>query len=466
MTHENDQNNQSISPIPQDSDSMQPHDSYFNPSSRPGPTTSPANATSESRAAKALRAAQEAAAAQPDDAPYQSVAQPTASIPRQLAAPTSQPLSEAKQQQRDLAQKVLELLPIKGPWPLPEGYEQVEGSVRGQLERLTKPHLFPIANEAWDSVTLYCVLRALEMHVPEKVQHDATYKLGKSLQSYRHLLNQSLDHELVRCVELQIQAARFCNDENSNLNEDLDEYLRLSALANPETYGFPTGISSLDAALNGGLSGLVFLAGDKATGKTHLTLHTAVNCIKHDPRTFVLIYSLDMEKIRIIDRLACHQLQVHPVNLRELKASEEGRSQIDAALRNGVTDRVKVCTRKCEPEDICNSDGERVSERTVFRIPDVHEAISEIPHNARLLLVIDLFQKIPVPTGVPFPSLDAYRLDLLEQVKHHCTQRFGVSNFAIVVTSEMRKKDSNRDTKSIQRDDLKGDGRMASDADT
>ena len=80
-----------------------------------------------------------------------------------------------------------------------------------------------------------------------------------------------------------------------------------------------------------------------------------------------------------------------------------------------------------------------------------------------VLIVIDLFQKMD-PHGEIADSAarDHYRLDVLDQVRKASVHPLRPHGYTIVVISEIRK-DSSKE--GIDRDDLKGDGRMASDAD-
>jgi hypothetical protein len=80
-----------------------------------------------------------------------------------------------------------------------------------------------------------------------------------------------------------------------------------------------------------------------------------------------------------------------------------------------------------------------------------------------VLIVIDLFQKMD-PRDEIADSLarDHYRLDVLDQVRKASCYPSRPHGYTIVVISEIRKDAAKT---NIDRDDLKGDGRMASDAD-
>ena len=68
--------------------------------------------------------------------------------------------------------------------------------------------------------------------------------------------------------------------------------------------GLPTGLPKLDEKL-GGLRGLTFVGADKGVGKTSLVLGMALAALKAREDLAVLIYSLDMSKTRIYERLFC-----------------------------------------------------------------------------------------------------------------------------------------------------------------
>jgi replicative DNA helicase len=71
-----------------------------------------------------------------------------------------------------------------------------------------------------------------------------------------------------------------------------------------ETDVLPTGIAKLDEML-GGLRGITVLGADKGVGKTSLALQVVLNVLRANSNVAALIYSLDMGKTRIYERLLC-----------------------------------------------------------------------------------------------------------------------------------------------------------------
>lgn len=66
---------------------------------------------------------------------------------------------------------------------------------------------------------------------------------------------------------------------------------------------FPTGINTVDSALNGGVHGITFLAGRPGVGKTAFLSQVAVKAVQNRRDNVVLIYSLDMSTKEFAQRL-------------------------------------------------------------------------------------------------------------------------------------------------------------------
>jgi replicative DNA helicase len=234
---------------------------------------------------------------------------------------------------------------------------------------------------------------------------------------------------------------------------------------------FTTGLPRLDETL-GGLARLNVVGGDKGVGKSCLAIGCAHANLHADPLTGVLFYSLDLPKQRVYDRVLCYQASL---DYRTLKRQEltpdESRSLADAkqVLRTHILPRLKVIQRDFSVA-VHGSVDEPLVLRTGLtpgRVQQDASHLLEVTRTRRLLVIVDLFQKMLTPGNVTPSEHDQYRLDLLDEVSRHLQSLLGEGNCAFLVLSEIRKAESgHRTRRELTYDDLKGDGRIASDADS
>ncbi len=187
----------------------------------------------------------------------------------------------------------------------------------------------------------------------------------------------------------------------------------------------------------------------------------------------MLVYSLDMAKTRIYERLWCLESGLdHRTLFSGNKLSEPERAAAKEAsvrLYEDLLRRLRVVERDFSFEERSPYDTNDEPAKPVRKgltssgiLKDCGNLMAATGASD-VLIVIDLFQKMD-PRGEIADSLarDHYRLDQLDQVRKASVLPERPHGFPIMVISEIRKDAAKA---SLDRDDLKGDGRMASDAD-
>ncbi|NQU26418.1 MAG: ParB N-terminal domain-containing protein [Candidatus Nealsonbacteria bacterium] len=214
--------------------------------------------------------------------------------------------------------------------------------------------------------------------------------------------------------------------------------------------------------------GVEGFAADKGVGKTSLASQIVWSAMDSDPHLGAVVYSLDMAKSRIYERLLCLEARIAYRSFRDPNKSADVQQRISEAherIRSSIAPRLRVVERSFAYErDSYQEDSKAY--RKGLRAGDVIDdcnrllALGDVH---RIVLVFDLFQKI-IPFGdvADGAATDHYRLDLLSEVMKKTAGPDQPRGFPILVTSEIRK-DAHKD--DLTMNDLKGDGRMASDAD-
>ena len=182
----------------------------------------------------------------------------------------------------------------------------------------------------------------------------------------------------------------------------------------------------------------------------------------------VLFYSLDMSKTRIYERLLCCEAGVDYRTLRDPEKSSEQEQRLAEAterLRQEILPRLRVVERDFSCKEVCDGDNHTFVRTGITYhgvIQDCRNFLDSAAVN-QILIVVDLFQKMdPHGDVAEGAAADHYRLDVLDQVQKRSRCPARPHGFPILVTSEIRK-DAPKD--NLSRDDLKGSGRIASDAD-
>ncbi len=289
---------------------------------------------------------------------------------------------------------------------------------------------------------------------------SAFWRLCKEHDVCQLLFGQFLPKALSEHVQAYLSKSKFDQDENASVAEDAIEYMLRLRARKKHIKGFPTGIPTLDDALAGGIHGLTFIAGDKGVGKTLMQLSVCRETLMQDSSTVVLFYSFDMPKTTIIDRLLCRALNLNPRQLQPGGIDESIEQRIECELKNEIYSRLLVITR--DFQSTTNESGEKLLAGLTYE--SILNDVAAFQSLKRILIVIDLFQKMIVPGDQPVSCFDTYRLDVIDQVRSVLGKRIGHDNIGFLVSSEKRKGDTSRGDR-LTREDLKGDGRMSSDAD-
>ncbi len=376
------------------------------------------------------------------------------------------------QQQYSLQRQVLELLGgIR---------KDLAASSDGQsLESDRYAEALKQAKASADPVFLYCLSRRAGLDDLSRSLEDAAWQ--KHLQhpsDYQAVLGELVPEDLRRAIEERLAEDAYRQGSNQTALEHWHVFARLLANhpvgENAFLPGLPTGVPGLDHAI-GGVNGLVFISGDKGVGKTTLTLQMSVSALRGDPDLAVLFYSLDMDKTRLLERLLCHESGVDYRTLRAGKREEKTREALKAAigrLKRDVLPRLRFVEREFPP---------RHDSVFFFALTEDSNRLLRSTRCAKLLVVIDLFQRIPVPDGTlvsPGPvegtsrsklltdlDKDHFRLDSIKRYRHTFRTDYQPEGPPVIAISEIRKSESSSRGRP-SRDDLLGSGRLASDADT
>ncbi|RKY09300.1 MAG: hypothetical protein DRP65_07965 [Planctomycetota bacterium] len=168
----------------------------------------------------------------------------------------------------------------------------------------------------------------LENHYPSP-DHDHVVKTVKNLATMRELIRcgnaimqRAYDHRgeysaVLDFAQAQVQDIDACDKSTFHGMQDLmyEAHDRYEALMQGKTRGLRTGFLELDT-MTGGLSGslLVIIAARPGIGKTALMLSMARNMAAKGVR--VGIFSLEMDKEALVDRLVAMETGINSMRLR------------------------------------------------------------------------------------------------------------------------------------------------------
>ena len=317
------------------------------------------------------------------------------------------------------------------------------------------------------------VLRFLISHregledVSRKLQEAAEQRYLQALHFYRPVLRSLLPQEFLTQVDRQV----YAEGTNPTAADDLDVFIlnlkaRQREMKSREQLGLPTGIRQLDEAL-GGIQGLTLVSGPKGVGKTLLGLGIVYETLLHREDTAVLVYSCDMPKDSILTRLFCRACDVDYRTITGGTMTDERVAQINGTIKDLRERwlRLRVIERNFQSTTVLVEDGDDRSVRKGLSYSDLardcHQLMAD-SGTSRILVFIDMIQKWDVPGNLPTTvEPDQFRLDAIDRLRQWARQSGGPDNLVVLATAELRKDAG----KELSIDDLKGDGRLGSDAD-
>ncbi len=319
-----------------------------------------------------------------------------------------------------------------------------------------------------DAVLRLCMAASGEGDVPDQLWGDGMHAYQQRPGDYDLVLGALIPEEFRRQAQYRVAQQAYFENRNSTAAEDWEFFERMHHEGESDGLpGLQTGLSRLDERLDG-LRGLTFIGGDKGVGKTSLGMQIVWSAMNRDPHLGAVVYSLDMAKSRIYERLLCLEAGIAYRSFRDPDKSADVKQRIARAherIRSSIAPRLRVVERSFDYErDPYQEDSKAY--RKGLRAGDVIDDCNRLltlDNVHRIVLVFDLFQKI-IPFGdvADGAATDHYRLDLLSEVMKKTASPYQPRGFPILVTSEIRK-DAHKD--DLTMNDLKGDGRMASDAD-
>lgn len=357
--------------------------------------------------------------------------------------------------------------PSPGRQQLVEHLKSVKGSI-GYEQRIQGLHSTLLSNltntlsfGGQIDPVLSCVLAELNgSEINNIIRFNAISTLMQRYDDYQVILGNLLPNWLVEDTRREYSAKAFDNGTNDTLAEDLDEYLHRLETSQPHGI-FSTGLPPVDEAMGGGVHGLTILLGDKGVGKTALSVNCALSALQADPSVAVLFYSLDINKRKLIDRIASSLIGVPTVEL----AGETIRGQIASESSPSIWRRIRI--RERDFGWVSDQSGDTTVRRGLTALTIEKDAASLLrqPGVDRVLIIIDLFQKMVLPSSVSPSESDQYRLDAIDEAGQKLRRLRGNHCVAFLAISEMRKREAARRNALPTRDDIKGDGRIPSDAD-
>jgi len=340
------------------------------------------------------------------------------------------------------------------------------------LDSLRRPIRASYAPPTEDAVLRYCLAARAKEEMPPTLFDDAQRAYMRQPDDYDILLGNLIPKDFLDTAYAELARQAYLENTNATADEDWSVFLKMRKVMGQDGLsGLPTGLPKLDEKL-GGLRGLTFIGADKGVGKTSLVLGMALAALKARQDLAVLVYSLDMAKTRIYERLFCLESGLdHRTLFGGVELSPQDRAvatEANRRLTEDILPRLRVVERDFSFEEQNSYDTNEPTKPvrkglTSSGIRKECRNLMAATGASDVLIVIDLFQKMD-PRGEIADSLarDHYRLDLLDQVRKASFVPERPHGFPIVVISEIRKDAAKA---GLDRDDLKGDGRMASDAD-
>jgi replicative DNA helicase len=245
-------------------------------------------------------------------------------------------------------------------------------------------------------------------------------------------------------TEVRAQAAQraYVDGTNANALGDFEAYRTLSRSADDKgLIGLPTGLPTLDRE-TGGLRGLVFLGGKPQAGKTSLALHMAIAALERTPGLGVALFSFEVDRTTILDRLRCHLSGLDYRTLRsgQLSAEEQERlTRADQRLRTEILPRFRII----ESQNVRQRPISPKTKRKESLIDFMSRAIDELKRSGKfnqVLIVIDHLGKLNAgKKDAPELIVDHSRLELLLMLRERTKSVNNPDGFPLLVIAEIRK---------------------------
>lgn len=143
----------------------------------------------------------------------------------------------------------------------------------------------------------YFVGRSAKFGYPKWLKACALEEYARRQKLYDRLLGDAVPKKLRRSVSRD----NYARNANATAREDQRAHWNLLLSADNGLRGLPTGIQSLDDKV-GGLSGLTFLAGPTAVGKTSLAVDVVARVLADSPDVCVLFIELEINKTQLLTK--------------------------------------------------------------------------------------------------------------------------------------------------------------------
>ena len=325
-----------------------------------------------------------------------------------------------------------------------------------------------IANHASaDPVLGYCLATKAGLEDLANTLVDGAWQKYLDLSTeYQHVLAELIPADFVNSANQELAREAYRNGTNATAADDWNVFKSVLDRQVQEGYviqGFPTGLPTLDRAMNG-LNGLIFLGGEPGIGKTTLAQGRVVAGARADPELVAVVYSLDITKTLFYERLLCQESGVDYRALHCPDKDDKDKQAIREAehrLKKDILPRLKIIERP-QHEDWFQE------------LQASCDKLLKTTGKSNILVVIDLFQRMDVsaPTGADGDPSDKHLTDLQkDDVRLDAIKRFrkwsehdGQPHGApVIVVSEIRKGEDGRHELTLA--DVKGSGRIAFDAD-
>lgn len=321
----------------------------------------------------------------------------------------------------------------------------------------------------------YVIVASLDSATAESLEQVAWNEIQQRRGAYadvKDLLPASFRNRVERSFSWQA----FVFNTNATALADWAEYRRQVGEAVPAIRRIPTGISALDAAING-LPQFTIVAGPAGIGKTALGLQMLRHALKADQDLMAQMYSFDMPKREIYSRLLMAEAGVPAAEVvgkvdgwSETVVRAEERLKAEVLPRFAVrewSDRARYNTQTAELEAL-----------TLKRMLEHREQLQRACGGKRCLVLIDLFQRFVAPgdglnAGIADENgeqrevneleADLHRLALLRSYLERTASTTTPGGDSILVVSETRKASARRD--ELKPDDVRGHGRIVFTAD-
>ena len=351
-----------------------------------------------------------------------------------------------------------------------ESTQQLHQRLHGYMLELRDPLRLPrFGHQDEDPLFRLCIDRQQGHDVREELLRNAHYRYLQQPDDYDLILGDLIPRDFRENARLAMAETAYEKGTNASLADDLGVFKRILQKGSQKNQSsLFTGLEQLDARI-GGLRDLIFLGAEEGVGKTSLLLFIAWSILRIYKNVAVLFYSLDLPKTRIYERLVCCEAEMDFRIMQDPDKSAEQQRQIAEAverIQRDVAPRLRVIECSFSMTRVGQGKSSQIV-REGITADHVRQACIDLLRSSdttQVVLMFDLFQKIdPRGDTAEGAATDHVRLDLFDQIRRESRYTDRPEGFPVIVTSEIRKDPKRRELCS---NDLKGDGRMVSDADT